>query len=290
MQQPLRFLKALLALVITLALAGNAAASVWMDENFDGTAQFVQGDGGPTADPTHTLDPISTNPLTSTISAVLTQTGSVVSTKAFSGSNSYRLNTGQTLAVGEPYSDQQHGSFHVFQFAVNVDPIPAAGTVGTFRWNLDTDNDNAPTVDNSFYVRLVSTGSAVNVIAGEDVAGSTSTQIGTLASSGAWGFVTVVIQKDPTSPAAYGNLPAGTYAQGAHFFFNSTTAATVIPIGGTPSVPQFRGRNWAFTVDSGSVYLDDVTWEGGMDGDAGNSRLQPFNTAPVSSVNDWNMF
>src|SRR5690606_26369647 len=141
--------------------------------------------------------------------------------KSFNGTNSYEIEVGETLAVGEPYQDQANGNYQLFQFAVSVDPIPAAGTVGEFRWNFDMDSTTAPAVDYSFYVRLESTGTSVNLIGGEDVANVSPLEstIGSLASASEFQFVTLMIQKNNASEATQntppgGSMPVGNFAQG----------------------------------------------------------------------------
>lgn len=280
------------ALLLTLTLVSAGFANVWMDETFDGSSAFVQA---PAAGAT--LDTYSANPLLSTVTASpLTATGTVVSTKSFNGANSYRLNAGEGLSVGAVYQDQTNGNFQLFQFAVNVDPIPAAGTVGTFRWNFDMDSATGPPIDHSYFVRLVSTGSVVNLVAGEDVAGllPAGTIIGTLASNTEFKFVTLLFEKDlagDTNSNPHVAAAAASFSQGMHFFVSSNTEALAIPVsGGQP--PAFKSMDWAFSGITSTIFIDNLYWDGGMEDDAGNHNERSFSTGALYATSEpqWELF
>ncbi|MEO8376877.1 MAG: hypothetical protein ABI579_04335 [Candidatus Sumerlaeota bacterium] len=277
-------LKVCVATVGLVVASQVSYANVWMDEDFEGAAAFVQGT---------TLDPYSANANTAPVSAVLTNTGAVVTSKSFQGLKSYELEPGETLAVGEPYQDQANGNFQSFQFAVNVDPIPAAGTVGTFRWNFDSNNGVAPTTEYSYYVRLVSTGTAVNVIAGEDVFNVVPSEstITTLTSNTDWKFITVLMQKDGVAHADSRTTgPTGvSINQGVHFFVQSNTESSAIGFLGSTPV-DFKARDWSFTVNSGKVYLDNLYWDGGLEDNFTDSTRDPFVPAPGSAVSGWSLY
>jgi hypothetical protein len=271
-----------------------------MDEKFEDTP-FTQGNGVAGGVPSAELDLYDadgTVPNTVTASPI-SHTGTISTTAAFEGSKSYTLTSGQTLSVGTNYQDPQNGNFQIFQFAVKVNPIPAAGTVGTFRWNHDYDSTTAAG-NNSFFVRLVSTGTSINVLGGEDVAHSGITTatatLGNLPSTGSWAYITLLLNKDsvnhtdsrPNVAAAYpspGGVPPG-----MHIFMSSNTAGQNVPLlNGAPG--SFKGGSWAFTVNSGTMYLDDIYWDGGMDDDvSGNQKVRPFNkVAAPSRVEDWQL-
>lgn len=284
-------------LVILFCFTSIGLANIWMDENFDGTSIFVQGDGGGTSvnPPDATLDVYSYNTLVNQLSSVLTQTGAKVTSKFFDGSACYQIEPGETLAVGTPYQDASDGNFVIFQFAVNVDPIPAAGDVGIFRFNWDTDDTSGPSPDYSFYVKLVSNGSTVDIVAGEDVANSPASEatIGTLTSTDEWKFVTMVMQNGTGSQTyTHANLPGGSLTQdeGVAFYCSSTTQGHFVAMSGNGT--SKTGLGWSITVSSGTLYIDTVYWEGGMDGDNTNGaiNIRPFDYSGTTAVTNWELY
>lgn len=297
----MQILTCALTVGLALALSGVAQANVWMDENFDGASVFVQGNGDLGGVAGATLDTFDNDapPITAgmEVSAHLTTTGTVDATKFYSGTKSYKLTAGQTLACATGYKNPTNGNYQYFQFAVNVDPIPAAaGTVGTFRWNFDSDTGVAPDVDYSYYIKLVADGSGnVNIVAGEDVHNTPTpveTTIGQLTSASSWTYLTLQMQKDPSVGGMNDPRMGTTYkiVKGMHFY--SPTASTSIGFGegGGYLGSAFNSKDWAFTVETGNtIYIDDVYWDGGMD-DSGvytNSGLTQFNPATVA---DWTLF
>ncbi|GAB4321585.1 MAG: hypothetical protein Kow0059_16250 [Candidatus Sumerlaeia bacterium] len=299
-------LKTFAVTVALLAIASVGSANVWVDETFE-DGPFTQGTGNTTTNPPSTeLDVYSNNALTATITASpLTNTGSTTTAKFFQGTpgTSYQLDPGDVLGVGSNYQDPGDGDFVIFQFAANVDPIPAAGTAAIFRFNWDTDTSGGADPDHSFFVRFDSTGSAVDIIAGEDVANSptTSTLIGQLSSAADWKFITMVMVNN-AGPSTYThpNLPGGglTLTEGVYFYCSSTTQGAFIPFTPANSLSK-AGRGWSFTVTSGVLYIDDLYWEGGMeavglvDPPAEALRhIRPFDKGgpPPAAVGDWLLF
>ncbi len=290
-----------LVLGMTVALGGMAQANIWMDENWE-DGPFTQGNGNLTTPiASSELDVYAnTQPVANTVTASpLTNTGATVTTKAFDGAACYQLDPGNTLSVGQNVQDPRNGNFVIHQFAVNVDPIPAAGTVATYRYNWDTDDTAGASPDHSFFVRLDSTGTAVDVIAGEDVANSPATEatIGQLTSASDWVYITLVMQNGGTAASySHANLPDGGFtnlAPGVYIYASSTTPGITIPFAtANGTVKTFMG--WSFTVASGVLYVDDMYWEGGMDSESDGTALarraiRPFNKG-TSSVSDWPLF
>jgi hypothetical protein len=282
---------------IMFCFSSVGLANIWMDENFDGTSILVQGDGGGTSvSPANaTLDIYSYNTLASQISSVLTQTGAKVTSKYLDGTACYQIETGETLAVGTPYQDPRNGNFVLFQFGVNVDPIPSAGDVGILRFNWDTDDTAGASPDYSFYVKLVSTGSVVTIIAGEDVHNSPASEatIGTLSSTSDWKFITMSMQNSGGSQSyTHANLPGGSLSQneGVDFYCSSTSSGHTVAM--SANGVNKTGLGWAVTVSSGTVYIDSVYWEGGMDGDNANGaiNIRAFDYAGSTSVIDWSLY
>lgn len=289
-----------ISVVAFALLVSTGFANTWIDERFEGTA-FTQGNGGNTGQtPGATLDTnADTNPPNQTpsplVSSGLTHSGLVVSNKAFEGTHSYKMTAGQTLSqAAGTYANPTNGSFQFYQFAVNVDPIPAAGNVATFRYNLIMDASSTY----SLFVRLDSTGSAVNIVAGEDLKNSpaVSATIGTLSSINDWKYITVMVQKDPgakTDVAPRATASLGAKNQGAYFFCSSNTEGTSLPLAGDGTA--FASQNWGWTVSSGTVYIDDLYWDGGWDGSSNTTRIAQ--TAPrypsngmAAAVKDWALY
>lgn len=282
----------LIAALAVIAVATKAPANVWLDEDFEGATVFTQLDGASPGE--KGWDPDSANALANPVSSTTgyAVTGSVSTDKAFAGDASYQLQTGETIVVGPDYQDPANGNFIIFQFAVNVDPIPAAGTVATFRWDHDMD-DSDPAPDHSFYVRLESDGTTVDIVAGEDLANDPAEEssIGSLAETTDWAYITVLVQKDgaPTSDSRFPFL--GNVEQGVYFFNSSETAAAGIDFA-FDGAATYVGRGWSFTVDSGSIYLDEMYWDGGKDDTPAESNFRPFDSEAESSetsVTDWQL-
>ncbi len=281
-KQSLLWMRVLGAMVLLLVVAGNARANIWLDEDFEGATAFEQRDGavaGQNGWDTHStnflLDPV-------TLSSGYAQSGTVSGTKSFLGLKSYHLTPSQSLKVGPEYQDAQNGNFQIFQFAINVDPIPTEGTVATFRWDHDMGSFDAEP-DHSFYVRLESTGSAVNIIGGEDLANETPVEgsLGTLTMSESWAFITVLVQKDNAATPDSRFPTLGAVAQGAHFFNSSLTPAFSTPFL-NPEPGAYAGRGWSFSVESGAIFLDEMYWDGGLDDDAATSQFKPFDLGAVA--------
>ena len=291
----------MLSLLITVmfCISTVGLANIWMDENFDGTSIFVQGDGGGTAvSPSNaTLDVYSnTQPVANQLNSVLTQTGAKVTSKFFDGTACYQIETAETVAIATPYQDQTNGPFIILQFAVNVDPIPSAGDVGEFRFDWDTDTGNPPSPAYSFYVKLVSNGSTVDIKAGQDVGTPSEASIGTLNSTSDWKFVTMVMQNN-TGSETYNqtNLPGGSLTQneGVAFYCSSTTQGHFVAMTGNSGSKS--GLGWDITVSSGTVYIDTLYWEGAMDQESapagtGAINIRPFDYSGASAVSNWALY
>jgi hypothetical protein len=283
-------MRILLAAALTLGLASMANANIWIDESFDDGSPWTQG-AGPDTGATG-VDVFSNDALTSQLSSVLTQTGSVLGTKNFNGTSCYRMQPGQTIAVGEPYMNQQNGNMCYLQYAVNVDPIPAAGDVGSVVWNVQR-NVDANVLVWSFTVKLVSTGSAVNIMAGETT--GTLAQIGTLSSVNDWKFVTMRLHygdgttADPRPviiPSEQSKTP------GMYFYCSGTTPALTVPITGAVGLNSKKVRTLAFTCASGAFNIDALYYDGGLEASdvIAHSRLRAFDYAGSSGINDWALF
>ena len=282
-------------------------ANVWIDENFDGTGPsippiWVQGNGaGAAVAPADaTLDiyvqggALGGKTITG---SPLVENGSKVTTRYFDGTASYRMTSSQGISVSSNISNPANGAYVILQFAVNVAPIPAAGNVAIFRYEWDTNSTAPPSPDYSFYVKLVSNGTKVDIIAGEDLKNITPLEanIGSLNATADWKFITMVMQNN-APPATYTqvNLPSGSLSQleGVAFYCSSETQGHFVPMIDTTN-KTFKG--WLFNVSSGNVYLDTLYWESGMDNtayiDATQINIRKFNySGSPSSVNDWELY
>ena len=283
-------MRILLAGALALGLASMASANIWIDEKFDDGTPWTQGTGADTG--ATGVDVFSNDALTLNLSSVLTQTGSVLGTKHFDGNSCYQMQPGQTIAVGEPYMNQQNGNFCYLQYAVNVDPIPAAGDVGSVVWNVQRNVDTNVLVW-SFTVKLVSTGSAVNIMAGETT--GTLAQIGTLSSVNDWKFVTMRLQYgDGSSNDPRPVIPVSEQSKtpGMYFYCSGTTPALTVPITGTVGTNPKKVRTVAFTCASGAFNIDTLYYDGGLEDSSviGHSRLRAFDYLGSAGVNDWTLY
>lgn len=284
------------ALGLVLAAHGTGNANVWIDEDFEDTPILSQGNGSAGSG---TVDPFDGDTLNTQTGTLITATGSRSTAKAFAGSASYQLSAGQTFAVADGYDGNQHGDWIYFQFAINVDPIPAAaGPIA--EWNYSNTLDGTEHV---FTINVDADGSGNAVISASAVAGVTplppsgGSTIATLSSASDWTFLTVQLgvtgppQADPRDPA---QPPAR--AAGAYFYASSNTPSVTIPITGAGGKD---GNAWSLTVDgatTASVFIDDLYWEAaredppsGPSGQA-NQYLKPFDLTASSSVAEWAMF
>lgn len=244
-------------LLTFLLVSSLSFANIWIDEDFtDGQAFDATA-----------LDPFHEAVLTTPIS-FSANTGAISSDKAWDStvsSYSYKLEAGQALSVDAgAYDAPTNGAMQYLQFAVNIGEIPAAGTMAEFRWNWVLGTAD-PTY--SFYVQFVSNGSSVDLLAGEDTTTSTSGTIATLSNTTDWVYVTIQIQKNNGTVDdndATRNIAQTGIARGAYFYASNTTAGFTVPIAdGSGTVDA--SQDWSLAVSSGSLYIGDFYWEGGID-------------------------
>lgn len=289
-----KLLHLLAAFALIVAAYGTGQANVWIDEDFEDTPILSQGNG--TAG-SGTVDPFDGDVLNVQTTTLITATGARTTTKAFAGAASYQLSAGQTFAVADGYDGNEHGDWIYFQFAINVDPIPAAaGPIA--EWNYSNTLDGTEHV---FTISVDADGSGNAVINASAVAdvtplpASAGSTIATLSSGSDWTFLTVQLgvgvtpQADPRDPA---QPPAR--AAGAYFYASSFTPSVTIPFTGGGAKD---GNAWSLTVDgatTASVFIDDLYWEAGREdppsgpGGQANQYLKPFD--PNSTVAEWSMF
>lgn len=294
------FFQLSILVVFLLTMSVNIGmANIWMDESFDESSIFIQGDGkGTTVSPANaTVDVFSYNALATQLGSSITQTGSKSTAKHFDGTASYELQTSETLTIGPAFQDPRNGNFVIYQFAVNVDPIPANGELaGICRFKWDTDDTTGASPDHIFYVKLVSTGTAVNIYAGENLKNTTpEALIGTLSSTSDWKYITMVMQNDTVSRSyAHAKLPSGGITQdaGVAFYCSSTTRGQFVTFGAANTGTK-KALGWEITAgQNATIYIDSIYWEGGMDGDSANGaiNIHAFDTGLTSAVADWNLF
>jgi len=257
---------------VILFAAGFSSANVWLDEQFNDEVAFDD------------VDTYSYNALANPLNVV--DTGAIASDRAFDGTRSYVLSAGQSVYVTEPYQDQANGPFQYFQFAASVGSIPASGTMATFRWDF-TLND----IRHSFFIHFVGTGSAVNLIGGEDLAGGTVSRsflIDTIPDTSTWKFLTVQIQKNGTAEDD-SRLGQTAVPQGAYFYSSSTSPAGNVPLYNAGTMND-KGHAWVIDVTSESLYLDNMYWEGGMTGALDDDNLRALDTGVPTNVEDWKLY
>ena len=133
----------------------------------------------------------------------------------------------------------------------------------------------------------------MQIIGGEDVAHPTPVTgvLGTLPVRQSWAYISLIVQKETAaqSDSRPALAPASPYSQGCTFFNSSNTPALFIPmVGGAPTT--FNSRDWSFQVSSGTIYVDDIYWDGALENDAANSDVRPLNTTVPDSASNWSLY
>jgi hypothetical protein len=286
--------------------APGVFANVWIDEGFEDDMAFAPvgvGDGAldEGIDLYHDAAWFPYNPA-APLNAVLTHTGSISDQRAFFGTHSYQLDAGESIAVVEPYSATGSGSFNYMQFAVNIDGVPAAGTMASYNWTCIIED-----VTHTWTIDFVSDGSKVDLIASETFQGlGTPTTIGTLNGGPTeWLYLTVLTEMNFGETDARNGL--GPLDQGIHIFVGSDTPA--FQIAGPPDFPNTKvvdrsSRDWSLVVNDGTLYVDEWYWECGFDDqnapfatDVTQENIRPlnfaglpFNAVPAADVGKWNLY
>lgn len=265
-----------LTLLLLLA-SGLGHANVWIDESFEDSPAF------------NDLDTVQNDACDPGTATSLTHNGSLTTADAFRGSQSYELAAGESIVTDASPCKPSAGPFHYLQFAVKVASIPAAGTMAILHYNWDTDVLFPNPEEFSFFVAFVSTGSSVDIVAGEDLAGATSAIIDTLPDTNTWKYITLQFQKN-SDPSAADDVELGQtdVPQGTYFYSSSSTPQMYIPWNTLGFNPAHLG--WSFTVNSGTLLLDHFYWEGAMVSDAGleeGRKLRDPATGSLLAVEHW---
>ena len=120
-------------------------------------------------------------------------------------------------------------------------------------------------VDTTFTVKFVSTGSAVDILAGAESSG-TLVQIGTLASNTDWKFITMRLQNGGPSEtdARAVIIPAEqTKSCGMFFYCSSNTPSHSLPL--VAGIPTKQVRAVSFEGIAGEMRIDAVYYDGAME-------------------------
>jgi hypothetical protein len=275
----MRNIKILTLLFAILIISSFATANIWIDEDFADGVAFDAGALDPYDDSAPPTPPIT-----------VTATGSMSTDKAWDSTvhgNSYKLEAGQKIEVlGVNYSEAANGAFQYLQLAVNIGEIPTAGSMATLEYYW---SHASPASNWTFVFDFVSTGSAVDIVAGQTVPSVDTATIATLSNTSDWVYLTFQFQKnsgtEDDNDAARPFLQTGV-AQGAYFYASSTSAGHSVALGEAFAIDESDG--WVLNVTSGSLYIGDLYWEGGMDLDAANSNPRALDNPTV--VTNWDMF
>lgn len=261
-----------LALLLLVFCISPAMANVWIDEDFDDGVAFNAED----------IDTYSANPLANPLN--VSHSGAVTNVRAFNGTHSYVMTGGQGIAIIPPYQDQANGEFQYIQFAASLGSIPAAGTMATLRWNWDMNG-----TDYSFYLNFVSDGSKVDLYAGEDQAGANpAALVDSIPDTNTWKYLTLQLQKNQGN-ANDDRVGQTGVSQGLRFYSSSLTPAVTLLLPNESS--NNTAKDWILDVTSGSLYIDNLYWEGGMTGAVENSSLRNFETGQIiTNVQDWQLY
>jgi hypothetical protein len=276
------------AAAFAVALTTPAIASLYIDEDFEGAAAFVDRDWitkGESTVPTPAIvavkgaflrsydaDPLRTSP-----KPTITNTGTMVSSRHFLGAKSLELAPGQVVRTSPDangkYVNWDAGEFRLIQFAVSASPatllLPPGTKVGHLKsdWSIATTN----TVETTVYLNFV-----VNNAGKIDVLCSAGNQkVGEFGAVGQWALLTVMPQirtgvasfkwaaYDPLSGVYKGpttaNPPSTGYPDippGMYFFCNDTTASVSL-------LPDQVGAGWGndFVGENAIMNTSEMGWE-----------------------------
>ena len=104
----------------------------------------------------------------------------------------------------------------------------------------------------------------MDVIAAVDYpSGASSTVIDTIPDTSAWKWITLQMQKNAGLVAEDASVPiSGTFSQGMHFYSSSATSGLEFLFNDALAIDT--ANDWVFDVTSGTLFIDNVYWEGGL--------------------------
>jgi hypothetical protein len=292
-----------------LVLQATASGAIYMDEDFEGATPFINRNWPVQSDSAQPVQPLAMGlnlrawgaGYTSPSVALQEQSGSVVNTRAYAGTQCYRLASGQRLAVTPGQFPFRNGNwFRAWQFAVGTDTatagLPAGTQVGRFKVDYSNDSTTDLTPDVSIVLAL-----RVNASGGVDLVSVNKANaiLGTLTGgAGNWLLVTLVAMNkvttgamedttegwaaydpfagiykgpQPANPASPSPPPIST---GVHIYVDGAAAThTVLTRVGELGVSwgnETSGKDttseigWEFAADNGgTIYLDNLSWDAG---------------------------
>jgi hypothetical protein len=189
------------------ALTGRARANLYCDENFEGmpfapNAWPYHNDAEPVSPQMQALQGLELLANSSDTAyqgvTLAANEGEVTDERYFQGARSYRLASGQKLAVGRAQFPTQHiGWYRIWQFALAVDANAAAQSAGTivgyFQESFSTNPDNKSTPTDDIRINLVANGrGGVDIQCSKD---PSATALKTIEGKrGHWALLTIVQQ------------------------------------------------------------------------------------------------
>jgi len=316
------------------ALVQNArAGNIFMDENFEGATPFVDQNwpvfGTPAGlnavqvEPTAQIIAVKgvclrswdDDPARTTPKPTVANTGTVVSTRYFLGSNCLQLAAGQSVSGGKTsYVSAGGGEYKVFQFAVSTAPEAISLAPGTVIGHFKEDWSTTTTTEiQGSLVLQVRVGSGNQI---EIYSVNTSSVIATMdAGTGNWALISMITQiRDPASITTYGPFtwwafdpltsvdkgpavaPDTTLPSGIHVFVNSKTEAVyVLPdqIGTgwgndnsdtPPDTFESVELGWEIVAENGTLFVDDMYWDSGYHKDTRPGDTNTYKFAEEESA------
>jgi len=208
-------LRTIFIVSILALLVAPASANLFLDEDFEDGTPFTNNDypvrNENTTPPS--LTPTGTNLRCWEDSAgyagppqyALTNSGTVVSTAAYSGSSCLELTSGQSVAIddsGGLYVGNGQNNHVVMQFALSfpasVFSLPADTQVGHYAQDWDTDNLGTSAIELTYQLNFVTNSTnGVNIVVNNN-----STVAFTLNAPDEWAVITVIAAK--ASDATWG--------------------------------------------------------------------------------------
>lgn len=295
--------------LVLFLFGGSANANIYMDEDFEGAEPFVNRNFPVLGDTAQPVQPLLTglnlrawsSGYTSPTVELIHEGGTVISVRSYAGTHSYKLSSGQKLAVSPGAFPFRNGNwFRVWQFAINTDSnttnLTSGTQVGFFKIDYSNDSitDLTPDVTIKLKLKVNDTGNVDLVCENKS-----NTIIGTLNGGlDSWLLVTIIAMNKVTTGdrlestegwAAY-DFFTDTYkgpqpidpdnptkpliSTGIHIYVNNDPASLTLTratelgsdwgneVSGTQVTSEI---GWEFAAENGgNIYLDNLYWDAGL--------------------------
>jgi hypothetical protein len=276
------------AAILMLSAAPAFAGDIYLDDDFEGAAAFADLDWAikddtagaiPTAPQIASTQGINVHAVNGNADQTLPKVtvvnqGALSTAKAYSGTKSVQLNSGQAIRLGNPNYVNRVLNWHmVFQFAFAADDatyaLPPGTQVGHYKqdWNTASPVDDIPEVSYQLNFVKNATGGIDVIVAGANI------KVATLTQGLGWAIVSMIATKndvigwnyweayDLINNAYRGPQPAGDPYNGVGDYAQLTRGirAFVNSNNGELRTSEEIGANWAAANNANNTAL--VGWE-----------------------------